>query len=75
MSTSTTYGVSGMTCGHCVTAVSEELSRLPGVREVSVELVAGGVSSVHVLSDGELAAAHVREAVDEAGYDLVAEAS
>jgi copper chaperone CopZ len=75
MSTSTTYGVSGMTCGHCVSAVSEELSRLPGVREVSVELVAGGVSSVHVHSDGGLAVADVREAVDEAGYELAAEAS
>jgi copper chaperone CopZ len=70
MSTSTTYGVTGMTCGHCVTAVTEELTQLAGVRDVSVDLVAGGTSTVHVVSDQALDADRVREAVDEAGYEL-----
>jgi copper chaperone CopZ len=75
MGTSTTYGVTGMTCGHCVTAVTEELTRLPGVRDVSVELVAGGTSTVQVSSDHALDTEQVRDAVDEAGYHLAAEAS
>jgi copper chaperone len=72
MSTSTTYAVAGMTCGHCVAAVTEELTRLPGVREVDVDLVAGGTSVVRVSSDTELDEDQVRVAVDEAGYELAA---
>jgi copper chaperone len=68
--TSTTYTVSGMTCGHCVAAVTEEVSRLPGVRQVSVDLVAGGESAVTVTSEAPLTTAAVREAIDEAGYEL-----
>jgi copper chaperone len=71
MSTTTTYGVAGMTCGHCVSAVTEELSKLPGVREVAVDLVTGGMSAVHVTSEPEIDDAQVRDAVDEAGYQLV----
>lgn len=71
MSTSTTYGVAGMTCGHCVSAVTEELTKLPGVREVAVDLVTGGTSAVHVTSDADIDDARVRDAVDEAGYQLV----
>jgi copper chaperone len=68
--TSTTYTVSGMTCGHCVAAVTEEISRLPGVEHVSVDLVAGAESSVRVTSESPLPEDAVREAVDEAGYQL-----
>jgi copper chaperone len=68
--TSTTYTLSGMTCGHCVAAVTEEISRLPGVEQVSVDLVAGGESSVTVTSQSPLPEDAVREAVDEAGYRL-----
>lgn len=68
--TTTTYGVTGMTCNHCVTAVTEELSALPGVREVTVDLVAGETSPVHVVSDQPLDEQQVRDAVDEAGYTL-----
>jgi copper chaperone len=68
--TSTTYTVSGMTCGHCVAAVTEEISRLPGVEQVSVDLMAGGESSVTVTSRSPLPEDAVREAVDEAGYRL-----
>jgi copper chaperone CopZ len=67
-----TYTVSGMTCGHCVAAVTEEVGALPGVTGVTVDLVAGGNSKVHVVSDSELDLAAVAEAVDEAGYQLVA---
>jgi copper chaperone len=67
----TTYTVSGMTCGHCVGAVTKELSALPGVREVQVQLVPDAASSVAVISDEPLAVDAVREAIDEAGYELV----
>ncbi|MGN6331916.1 MAG: heavy-metal-associated domain-containing protein [Motilibacteraceae bacterium] len=71
MSTSTTYRVSGMTCGHCVNAVTEEVGKLPGVTGVTIDLVAGGTSDVHVASETPLDETQVREAVDEAGYELV----
>ena len=70
MSTTTTYSVSGMTCGHCTSAVTEEISKLAGVQEVRIDLVAGGTSAVHVTSEAALDEAAVREAVDEAGYEL-----
>ena len=71
MSTALTYGVAGMTCEHCVRAVTDELSALRGVRDVAVDLVAGGTSTVRVLSDAPLAESTVRDAVAEAGYTLV----
>jgi copper chaperone CopZ len=70
MTTTTTYGVDGMTCGHCTSAVIEELTKLPGVREVAVELAAGATSWVRVVSDAELDKSQVRDAVEEAGYEL-----
>ena len=69
--TTHTYAVAGMTCGHCVSAVTEELSQLPGVQNVSIELVAGGTSDVRVEAAGDLDREAVRGAVDEAGYQLV----
>ncbi len=69
MSVTQTYHVVGMTCQHCVAAVTGEVSRLPGVRAVRVELTSG---SVAVDSDGPLALDAVRTAVDEAGYQLAA---
>lgn len=68
--TDTVYTVSGMTCGHCVQAVTEEVSKLSGVRDVSIDLVAGGESRVTVTSDADLVVDDVRAAVDEAGYEL-----
>ena len=65
--TSATYRVTGMTCEHCVRAVTEELARLDGVREISVELVPEGSSAVTVASDGPLPADAVAGALDEAG--------
>ena len=71
MSTTTaTYSVTGMTCGHCVAAVTEEVSRLDGVSSVDVDLNAGGDSRVTVTSAEPLSIEAVREAVDEAGYTL-----
>ena len=71
MSTTTDYHVSGMTCGHCASAVSAELSALPGVREVSVDLDAGAISTVHVTSEAPLRPEQVAAALDEAGdYQL-----
>ncbi|HEY0473252.1 MAG TPA: heavy-metal-associated domain-containing protein [Kribbella sp.] len=69
--TNTTYSVNGMTCGHCSASVTEELSKLAGVQEVTVDLNAGGTSAVHVTSESALDDSAVREAVDEAGYELV----
>lgn len=66
--TTTTFGVDGMTCGHCVHAVTTELSDLPGVTAVDVALVAGGSSTVSVTSDAPLADEAVAAAVVEAGY-------
>ena len=69
MSTAT-YTVTGMTCEHCVAAVTKELSHLEGVSAVEVDLNAGGPSQVHVTSTAPLPKDAVREAIDEAGYDL-----
>jgi copper chaperone len=66
MSTAT-YAVVGMTCGHCVTAVTEEVQALPGVTSVDVDLTTGGltVTSTDPVDDGA-----VRAAVEEAGYEV-----
>ena len=67
MSTTATYHVVGMTCQHCVHSVTEELTALSGVSSVAVDLVSGGVSAVHVTSDGPLSDLEVSAALDEAG--------
>ena len=70
-STSTsTWTVTGMTCAHCVGAVESELREVPGVTDVSIDLVAGGTSHVTVTSAEPLDRDAVAEAVDEAGYVL-----
>jgi copper chaperone CopZ len=66
------YLVSGMTCDHCIAAVRDEISHLPGVTDVQVDLVPGAVSTVIVAADEPLAESSVREAVDEAGFEVVA---
>lgn len=68
--TDTTFVVTGMTCGHCVSAVTEEVSALPGVESVDVDLVAGGESTVTVRSAAGVDVDAVRAAVAEAGYVL-----
>lgn len=65
------YEVTGMTCGHCVASVKEELGELAGVDSVDVELNVGGASVVTVASETALVVDQVRAAIDEAGYELV----
>lgn len=67
----TTITVSGMTCGHCVSSVKEELAEVPGVQSVSVDLNAGGVSPVTIESTHELTSEKIAAAVEEAGYTVV----
>jgi copper chaperone len=67
MSVTNTYTVSGMTCQHCVSAVTGELSSLDGVDDVQVDL---GTGVVTVTSAAPLDESDVRAAVDEAGYEL-----
>jgi copper chaperone len=61
-----TYGVAGMTCEHCVRSVTEEVSEVPGVTAVEVDL-AGGSMTVQGDPDDDA----VRAAVAEAGYEVV----
>lgn len=70
MSQTTTITVTGMTCQHCVAAVTDELSALAGVSAVDVDLDAGGDSAVTITSDGPLDALAVTGAVAEAGYEV-----
>lgn len=67
MSVQQTYTVTGMTCGHCVASVTEEVQEVPGVEKVDVVLETGQVT---VTSAEPLDEAPVRAAVEEAGYQL-----
>ncbi|GAA2469813.1 heavy-metal-associated domain-containing protein [Streptomyces thermolineatus] len=67
MSVTAVYNVTGMTCGHCEKAVTEEVSALPGVAEVKADAAGGTVT---VVSENPLEEDAVRAAVDEAGYEL-----
>ena len=64
-----TFAVKGMTCGHCVGAVTEQVTKLPGVLDVEVDLSTGEVT---VQSNEPLDMSAVTAAVDEAGFELVA---
>lgn len=66
----TDFSISGMTCEHCVAAVTKELSALEGVQHVGIELIPSGVSIATVSSTTPLDPAAVAAAVDEAGYQL-----
>lgn len=66
--TTTEIKVTGMTCGHCVQSVTEELKEVSGVNEVNVVLETGVVT---IQSDSELNNADVVAAVKEAGYVVV----
>ena len=70
--TTSTYRVDGMTCGHCVSAVTEELKALEGVTAVTVDLQARGASIVTVARPAALRDEQVAAALEEAGdYHLV----
>ena len=68
MSSTATYTVSGMTCGHCVSSVTEEVANIPGVTDVQVDLASGAVT---ITSETPVEETAVKAAVDEAGYELV----
>jgi copper ion binding protein len=62
-----TYTVTGMTCGHCVSSVTDEISAVSGVTAVDVDLTTGRV----VVTSGQpVGTDEIREAVEEAGYTL-----
>jgi copper chaperone CopZ len=67
MSQTTTYTVTGMTCGHCVSSVTEEVQEVPGVQNVDVVLDTGALT---VTSAEPIDEAVIRAAVKEAGYQL-----
>ena len=64
--TELTYAVPGVSCGHCRAAITEEVGRLAGVREVDVDLDA---HTVRVRGE-RLDDAAVRAAIDDAGFDV-----
>lgn len=66
------YLVEGMTCSHCVSSVTEELTAVDGVQQVAVDLRVGAASVVTVTSAGPISDDAVRAAVEEAGYTLAA---
>lgn len=65
--TTNTYTVTGMTCEHCVGSVRTEVSAIPGVTDVKVELSSGAVT---VTSEAPIDLETIRASVDEAGYEL-----
>jgi copper chaperone CopZ len=67
-STAREYAVNGMTCGHCVIAVTQEVDQVPGVTRVEVELEAGRV----VVQGEGFSDEAIRDAVEEAGYEVIA---
>lgn len=67
MSTTTKISVKGMSCGHCVTSVTDEVNKLDGVTGVDVDLATG---TVQVTSDALLDEAELHAAIDEAGYEV-----
>ena len=71
MSTTTEYTVVGMTCGHCVASVTEEVSAIEGVTDVDVDLESG---RLRVTSDEPVDPTAIQEAVVEAGYQVAASA-
>ena len=67
MSTTTTVIVTGMTCGHCVTSVREEIGAIAGVSDVQVDLATGAVT---ITGERSVETAAIKAAVEEAGYEL-----
>ncbi|WP_063061707.1 heavy-metal-associated domain-containing protein [Nocardia sienata] len=67
MATTSTYTVTGMTCGHCVQSVQTEIGKIDGVTGVDVDLASGRVV---VEGNAPIADADIAAAVDEAGYEI-----
>lgn len=68
MTETTIYNVQGMTCGHCVSAITDAVTAIGGVSAVTVDL---GTGAVTVASDGPIDPASVQAAIDDAGYEVV----
>lgn len=66
---STSYQVTGMTCGHCAKNVTQAVGALPQVDDVQIDLAAGGVSTVTVT--GVVPPEMVRRAIEEVGYTVL----
>ena len=67
------FPVTGLTCGHCVGAITTELRAVPGVTDVKIDLVAGGTSALSVTADKAITDAELIAALEEAGdgdYEL-----
>ena len=67
MSVTSEYLVSGITCGHCVASVTDEIRTIPGVTDVQVDLRSGDLV---ITSDTGISFEAVEAAVDEAGYSV-----
>lgn len=67
----TVIDITGMTCGNCTNHVTTELQGLSGVTSVEIDLHPQGTSHATVTSEEPLAASAIKEAVSEAGYDVV----
>jgi copper chaperone len=67
--TEQTYRVPDVSCDHCVAAITRELTKLPGVQEVGVDLATKLVTVRH---DGSVGDAELRAGIEEAGYDVAA---
>lgn len=64
--------VEGMTCQHCVNAVTEELHAIESVESVDIDLVVGGKSTVHIATSKDVPSDQIAAAIDEAGYAIAA---
>jgi len=65
------FPVTGLTCGHCVGAITTELRAVAGVTDVKIDLVAGGTSALSVTADNAITEAELTAALEEAGeYQL-----
>ncbi|MEO6126359.1 MAG: heavy-metal-associated domain-containing protein [Ilumatobacteraceae bacterium] len=67
MSTTTIFTVTGMTCGHCVAAVTDEVSKIDHVNSVDIDL---GTGAVTIESEGPIDPIQFAAAIDEAGYEV-----
>jgi copper chaperone CopZ len=71
MSSSITLKIDGLTCGHCVASVTEELQEIAGVSAVEVDLVVGATSTATVATETQVENSAFEAAISEAGYNLV----
>lgn len=72
MSETQTFHATGLTCGHCASAVTEEVEALAAVESVTVDVVGGGTSTITVEASRTVAPDEIAAALEEAGgYALV----